>query len=99
MPSPRYERPRRRRDRRVIPSAAKDQQLLSDLREVNLAVDLELHLALQHDDQLVRRVAITPNVATGQESMVGKSGCFPRPAGSILEELLGRPAFVFWEIV
>jgi hypothetical protein len=57
----------------------------SDLREVNLAVDLELPLALQHDDQFVRRVAITPNVATGPEGRVGKSGCFPRPAASILE--------------
>jgi hypothetical protein len=70
MPSPGYGRPRRRRDRRVIPSAANGQQFLSDLREVNVAVDFKLTLAPQHDDQLVRRLAIILNVATGPEGMV-----------------------------
>ena len=42
---------------RRVPGTGRDQQLLADPRAVNLARDLELHLALQHDDQLVRRVA------------------------------------------
>jgi hypothetical protein len=39
-----------------VDRAGTDQQLLPDLRLVKLAGDLELHLVLQHNDQIIGRV-------------------------------------------
>jgi hypothetical protein len=39
-----------------VDRTCRDQQLLADLRVMDLASDLEFHLTFQHNDQLIRAV-------------------------------------------